>query len=378
MRRALVGTAAAVLALGMATSASAATTTWTRQPVPFPSAGAHGVLYGVSCVSAADCVAVGYFGKSGSGQHLLAEQWDGSTWSAKEVPLPSGGSRGKFAGVSCASAADCIAVGSYQTPTDSLGLPLAERWNGTRWSAQAITLPAGDFGGLAAVSCTSSVQCTAVGETQPDSTTSATLAERWNGHTWTAQSTPDPASSTYASLSGVSCASATSCTAIGTSNATGTGTFAEQWDGSSWRVTSTVDPAGTSIDGLTGISCSAAASCMAVGAYYSGSEALSLVEHWNGSAWSLMSPPTGSYNDTPRGVFCLTAASCTVVGMTTTKNAAVVEVWNGSTWTTQTTAAPARRNALLAVSCTSSGSCTAVGGTPVQVPGFTPLLAEQN
>jgi hypothetical protein len=378
MRRILVGTAAAVLALGMATSASAATTTWTRQPVPLPSAGATGILYSVSCVSATECVAVGYFGHSSSGRHLLAERWDGTTWSARELPLPSGGTLGEFQGVSCGSATDCIAVGYYDSIDDSIGLPLAARWNGTRWSVQAIPLPSGESGELAAVSCTSSVRCTAVGETRLASDTSATLAERWNGHTWTAQSTPDPVGSTYASLTGVSCASATSCTAIGATDGTSTGTFAEQWNGASWTVTSTVGPAGASDDALTGISCSAAARCMAVGNYDDGTQDLPMAELWNGSAWSLRPMPAGLNAFVISAVSCPAAASCTVVGITTTKYTAVVEVWNGSTWTTQATAAPARRNALRAVSCTSAGSCTAVGGTPVQVAGFNPLLAEQN
>ena len=43
-----------------------------------------------------------------------------------------------------------------------------------------------------------------------------TLAEVWDGSTWTVQSTPNPTGATSGSLYGVSCTSATACTAVGT------------------------------------------------------------------------------------------------------------------------------------------------------------------
>jgi hypothetical protein len=86
---------------------------------------------------------------------------------------------------------------------------LAEAWNGSTWTMQAAPNPSGSQNAvLREVSCTSAAACTAVGESS-----GRTLAERWNGANWTIQSTPNPAG--LPALSGVSCTSSTSCTAVG-------------------------------------------------------------------------------------------------------------------------------------------------------------------
>jgi hypothetical protein len=81
--------------------------------------------------------------------------------------------------VSCPRTTDCIAVG-YKTLTPSSTLQtLAERWNGTTWSS--LTTPNVGTGSneLFAVSCSSPTFCVAAGE----GGTNRTLLERWNGTT---------------------------------------------------------------------------------------------------------------------------------------------------------------------------------------------------
>jgi hypothetical protein len=84
------------------------------------------------------------------------------------------------------------------------------------------------------------------------------------------QPTPNPAMTMGSALNGVSCTSATSCTAVGdyqSSNITTFGAFqtvAEAWDGTSWTLRSTPNPS-TSRDLLLGASCGASQTCMAVG-----------------------------------------------------------------------------------------------------------------
>jgi hypothetical protein len=60
-------------------------------------------------------------------------------------------------GVSCASSAECIAVGGQ----------ISERWNGTEWTIEPLTLPEEQPGfedySLTGISCVSSKPCTAVG-----------------------------------------------------------------------------------------------------------------------------------------------------------------------------------------------------------------------
>jgi hypothetical protein len=61
----------------------------------------------------------------------------------------------------------------------------------------------------------------------------STLAERWDGSTWTIQTTRTPSGATGVNLSGVSCTSDTACTAVGSyTNSGGTQmAFAERYSG---------------------------------------------------------------------------------------------------------------------------------------------------
>src|SRR5947209_6096110 len=106
------------------------------------------------------------------------------------------------------------------------------------WAVQTTPNPDGKQNQLQAVSCTSVTACTAVGFAAGKS-----LAERWDGTGWSAQTTVNPARVTApVALFGLSCPSTTACTAVGS---TGTGTLAERWNGTRWWV----QPAPTATNG---------------------------------------------------------------------------------------------------------------------------------
>ena len=129
-------------------------------------------------------------------------------WSIQTTPNPAGGSGSILNGVSCTSASACTAVGDYFNGTATV--TLAERWDGATWSIQHTPNPAGasSYSILQGVSCTSASACTAFGE-DGNGTTDVTLAERWNGATWSIQHTPNPAAAPGSILvNAVSCASA--------------------------------------------------------------------------------------------------------------------------------------------------------------------------
>src|SRR5690242_15468802 len=142
-----------------------------------------------------------------------------SGWKVEPTPNQNRGAAAinELSAVSCTSGRACTAVGSHAASLSSTGFPLAERWNGTRWRIQPTKLPTGaKSAGLAGVSCPSATACTAVGSTPgttPD--TSVNLAESWNGTSWRVQAVPAPKGSTSSLLSGVSCTSPNACTAVG-------------------------------------------------------------------------------------------------------------------------------------------------------------------
>jgi hypothetical protein len=203
---------------------------------------------------------VGSFFSSGAGHTVtVAEQWNGTSWAIKPTPNPSGTTFATLNGVSCTSAASCTAVGGYSTTgAFSANKLLAEQWNGTSWAIKPTPSPAGStFATFTGVSCSASTACTAAGgfaTTSGASFPSAPLAERWNGTSWTVQTTTNPSSTGF---SGNSCPAATACTAVGSF-------FAEGWNGTTWA-TQTLAFSSLGEGELFGVSCSAASACTATG-----------------------------------------------------------------------------------------------------------------
>jgi hypothetical protein len=183
---------------------------------------------------------------------------------------------------------------------------------------------------------------------------------------WVIQATPNPAGATYILLSGVSCASAAACTAVGYYD-NGSGvyvTLAEAWNGSRWKIQSTPNPAGGGI--LYGVSCTSATACTATGGYENSSGAqVTLAERWNGTKWKIQSTPNPARGGILYGVSCTSATACTAAGGYVNSSEVAVtlaEAWNGSRWEIQATPVPAgaKHSYLSGVSCTPAG-CTAVG-----------------
>jgi hypothetical protein len=312
-------------------------------------------LLGTSCVSASTCESVGYTLNNAGFYVSLAEMWNGKSWRVEPTPNPPGGFV-SLNGVSCISATFCEAVGSAQG--GGTATTLAEVWNGTTWAIQPTPNPTGvNVSVLHGVSCVSVTFCEAVGE-QDVGGTSATLAEVWNGTSWTLQPTPNPAVFTNA-LDAVSCVSATSCEAVGWSDSPGYSSLAEAWNGTGWTLQS---PAVTGYVHLLGVSCASADDCEAVGLTAPASGGIaSVAEVWNGATWTLQSTPTGS-GTTLFAVSCVSAADCEAVGSDYSLGA-VAEVWNGTSWTLQTVDNPSQFKSanLRAVSCVSAVACEASG-----------------
>jgi hypothetical protein len=340
---------------------------WSLAASPNNGAGGN-FLQGVSCVSASSCTAVGHYDSASGIDVTLVESSNGSTWSI--VSSRNRGTGGdSLDGVSCLSAGACTAVGSFTALPEGTAETLVETWNGSAWSTVASPDTFQGGGGLNAVSCVSASSCTAVGGYESaTSGTGATLVVSWNGTAWSQVSSPDSGTaSNY--LSGVSCVTASFCVAVGTGSES---TLIETWNGGKWSITPSPSP-GTYENDLYGVSCRSASSCAAVGRSYTSSlipEAAA--ESWNGSTWSAVATPDHQvFADGLSGVSCVTASFCAAVGsyvLTTSivtggsVSKTLIESWNGSAWSKVTS--PNRyqnNNALNAVSCLSASSCTAVG-----------------
>jgi hypothetical protein len=333
-------------------------TKWRIQPTPNPAQGG-GFLLGVACTSSSSCSAVG-----GSNAGTLAERWNASRWRIVPTPNPPGAQFSVLNSADCSASAACTAVGWYFDASGHL-LTLAERWNGTKWSIQRTSNPDGTQGDqLIGVACPISKACTAFGVSRVSnfSGTPLPMVQRWNGHSWRLQRTPNPRGARGAQLLGISCVSPSSCMAVGESTL---GTVAERWNGKVWAIEPTPRPAGAGSSGLDGVSCASPANCTAVGgssAFAGGTPFGTLVERWNGHRWHIQPTPTShSPGHVFNAVSCSSAAACTAVG--NTASGLLAERWNGTSWKTQHVPIPARMHGgvLTGVSCTSASVCTAVG-----------------
>jgi hypothetical protein len=366
--RVLVGAAGVSLAvamLGSSVAAAAATASRSSRVT----ATVNGNLDGVSCASSS-CVAVG--GRS-AGAGTLAEKWNGTKWSVVSSPNPSGSTNAQLRGVSCTSATNCLAAGSYFN--GSITLPFAEKWNGTKWSVVTMPAPSGTTQAyMEAIACASTTKCQAVGASVDN-----TLAEGWNGTKWSIESSPSPNPAKPNLLTGVSCPSTSLCWAVGYYFPTNfTGTLTEKWNGSKWAVVTTPT---SKANEAVGDACFSTLACMTVGISNS---LFAFAQDWNGTTWKLTSAPgkpSGATTSELNGVACATVATCEAAGTYNKSGGspALAEGWNGTKWTVQSTPAISGSTfaSLQGVSCTASSNCWAVGEN-INSSGTDPLIEKWN
>ena len=356
-RFALVVLAVLLVALGQfAGSTSVGAVVDTATVVSSPDDGTFAQrLTSVSCVSASNCVAVGSAG-SFQVSTTLAMAWNGTEWST--MSTPNNGSN-ELLSVSCVSASSCVAVGGAGTPFS--GTTLAMVWNGSTWSAVSSPSPSpGSNNKLMSVSCTSASNCVAVGFSGMMNQ-ETTLAMVWDGSEWSIVSSPNPGTGFVGNkLNSVTCLSASSCVAVGSTSQGGLGqTLVMSWDGSEWSVVSSPN-SGQSGNALNSVSCVSATNCVAAGK--AGSR--ELVMAWNGSAWSVVSSPNASgTNDELRSVSCASASDCVAVGYTrTTPVSTLVMAWNGTAWSIVSSPNVGTEGDYLnSAACVSGTECVAVG-----------------
>jgi hypothetical protein len=267
---------------------------------------------GVSCSSPGRCTAVGEDGGA------LVERLSAGVWSLEEM-APAGGTELAPLAVSCPSSSDCEAVGDTVDPSGEVS-PLAERWNGTGWSLQSTAL-AQASSPLVAVSCGGVGRCLAVGSWVDQGYSTSALSESLAGGGWSLDAVPGAAGGPYF--------------------------LAFEDDG-------------TPPDGmLTGVSCPAGASCVAVGNFYqSANSGMSnaIVDNvalrWNGSA---LSPLATGPERAATTISCPSADRCMTVAA-----GASAQLYDGRSW--RVLIIPGAHGASLGqVSCANAHTCTLAG-----------------
>jgi hypothetical protein len=345
------------------------------------SGSAYSGLNAVSCPVPGFCVAVGTY-KDDDGRYWgLIDTFSRGTWHAVAAPEPAKDSAGEapsltetetgLTSVSCTSANNCVAVGSYDDEVGFYYGLIETLSKGTWWPLEAPepfkdglgTVRGTDansyqFAGLNSVACTSSTFCTAVGRYKDANAVEWPLIDMLRGTTWDAVAGPEPAS-----------------------NASGAkpGTKAQS-DGGSY---------------LLSVTCISRASCTAVGAYLDSSTYIyGLIDSFKDGAWLGVAAPepasdisrvnAGTDADQQEGatlaaVACISRGTCISVGSYKDSKGfqeGLVDVLGQRTWGALAAPEPATDSlggqpgndateeagtALKSATCTAGGLCIAIG-----------------
>jgi D-alanine-D-alanine ligase-like ATP-grasp enzyme len=351
-------------------------------------------LFSVSCASAGNCSAGGYYEVAGGKAEAFVVNEVNGTWSnAEEVPgtatLNTGGIA-QITSVSCPSVGNCTGAGLYTGAPSNQQVFVVNETNGTWGNAKEVpgiaALNTGESAQFTSVSCTSAGNCSAGGYYTDKSThAQAFVVNEVSGSWGNAEEVPGTATLNAggeAVLNWVSCASAGNCSGGGyySDKATNEQAFVVNEANGTWSNAEEVPGTATLNAGgeaeILSVSCTSAGNCSA-GGYYadkSGDQQALVVNETNGT-WGNAEeiPGAGKLNS---GLAQITSLSCTSTGncgaggnytdKSGNQQALVVNEVNGTWGTAEEVPGTAKLNsgglaAVESVSCGSASHCSGVG-----------------
>jgi len=308
---------------------------WENMPTNLPSYMSVS-LNAVSAISPADVWAVGTYYHENRAYALILH-WDGLQWTQVSAPNQPGDN--ELSGITAVSPNDVWAVGSWGTNFHRAGSeyqPLIMRWDGARWSY--VPAPAPDvsayYGSLRSVHALSAGDAWAVGSYDRG----RTLTERWNGRAWAHVPSKD-LGMTKNILVSIDVLSANDIWAVGYYEAyiapnigIWERTLIQHWDGQKWSIISSPNPAGDNY-ALTDVAAVSANDVWAVG--NTGADGRPYILHWDGARWTRVATPYATGLPNLRGVYAISANDVWAVGSDVPDEGAtrtLILHWNGISW----------------------------------------------
>jgi len=346
---------------------------WTT--VAIPPTGVNAALTAAAATSDTNAWAVGHSNTAPNflGAVPVIDHWNGSAWSQMTAPS-TGYSTNTLSAVGASGSADAWAVG-WSEPRRYTFYPLGLHWNGTAWSVSTSfnTAMAGQVAdGVADISTTNAYAIGGGLGSAPYG-----IVARWNGTTWNRLTVPVPPKDITTDFSAISADRPNDVWIVGSYTATVSstqetfGTYTLHWNGSSWSVVSMpADPSGVEYQ-LESVKAIGPADVWAVGQAVNSSTLASegtLIEHWNGTAWSVVPSPTSGTNDYLNGVTASSSGDVWAVGAYLPSGASNEQTltlnWNGTAWSTVASPTASNGSSLTSVA-------TTPGASIVQAVGYT-------
>jgi hypothetical protein len=300
--------------------------------IPSPSPGTVGnVLLSVRAASPSNIWAVGADDNGSSSQtSTLVLHWDGAQWTQQDAPSP--GDSSELLGVRTVSGTEAWAVGDTRTGSTRTSVVL--HFTGGQW--HLVNTPhASDNDVLLGVAATSAKDVWAVGAafSQPSAARSGLALRRpgpwtlaatgtmqtfilhWNGTTWTHVPSPSPRNDDE--LLAVGASSPANAIAVGAgAQADGTfGTLALRWNGKTWARVATPSPSPSLAgDFLQGVTVTSQGSAWAVGTNEAPLGEQPIIEQWNGTRWTAVTPPDTGTSSSLSGIAASSTGNIWAVG----------------------------------------------------------------
>ncbi|HLJ33309.1 MAG TPA: hypothetical protein VKU38_06655 [Ktedonobacteraceae bacterium] len=273
--------------------------------------------------------------------------------------------------VTATSANDAWAVGDYSNSHFDVPARKAfiEHWNGSAWSVVKSPTTPLDGSTLNGVAAISPIDAWAVGYAFSNSNNNEqqSLIEHWDGTTWTFVKSPNLASGTQ--LFAITALSATDIWVSGVygnnlGKQNNEHSLVEHWNGTTWTVVQSPNP-GSQLNSLNGLTAISANDIWAVGVTDNTQTEVALIEHWNGTSWqTVQNPNPGTAGSFLNTIAAVSANDIWAAGISSSGSTAntLIEHWNGRSWSIVKSPNPgAATNFLTAVVTVSTHNIWIVG-----------------
>lgn len=287
--------------------------------------------------------------------------------------------------VAALSSTDAWAVGYQNDNNLNDSRTLTQHWDGTSWKTVASPNPGTTPGCqnsntgnvLNAVAAVSSNDVWAVGFAFTCSSLLKPMALHWNGTKWSVVPTPKVKTNDNAALNGIVALASNNIFAVGYQPASNGAvlTLIEHWDGTSWKLVSSPNANGTG-NVLTSVTANGPNDIWAVGDIVAPSTPiLTLVEHFDGNTWTIIPSPSPQQNSSLdqnvlTSVKAVSATDVTAAGFILDfagqRNLTLIEHWDGIQWSV----VPSPNHSSTAGSLNILRGVTAVSGTNLYAVGF--------
>ena len=203
--------------------------------------------------------------------------------------------------------------------------------------------------------------------------------EQWNGSTWAMDTLPSPNSGATSSLSSISADSASNVWAVGLYLSGSTASteryepYSLHYNGSTWSIVAMPPVPGTNnllVYDFNAIDAISPTNVWAVGdsgnnVGVGGTPTATVIEHYNGTAWSVVPSPTVGTTPYLNGVAASSASDVWAVGSDIPSGSTTPQTltlnWNGTAWTTVSSPNAASSDLLVGASAPAGGNVWAVG-----------------